>query len=242
MTGLRCRFKRDRLTPYDTSCPSVWHSSPSTVMDDTPVGKGRRTDNRPPLPLRRRAWSRRSTSSSAQKLASAMRVDRLFARHLPAFASMGKRPAPEMDARRDGYRRSCPGNCVPGRQRRIESFEPRHEGALQAYLRQAIVNRIRDEVRRGIRAPLTTELDENQTDHSASPAGAGDRPRGGRSVRSVRWRACGPTSARRFVARIEMDCSYEEVAQALDKPSPDAARMAVSRALLRLAEEMNRAV
>jgi hypothetical protein len=36
-----------------------------------------------------------------------------------------------------------------------------------------------------------------------------------------------------------MDCSYEQVAQALAKPSPDAARMAVSRALLRLAEEMS---
>ena len=43
-----------------------------------------------------------------------------------------------------------------------------------------------------------------------------------------------------IVARIEMGGSYQEVAQALGKPSADAARMAVSRALLRLAEEMNR--
>ena len=28
---------------------------------------------------------------------------------------------------------------------RMDAFEPRHEGALQAYLRQAVVNRIRDE-------------------------------------------------------------------------------------------------
>ena len=35
---------------------------------------------------------------------------------------------------------------------------------------------------------------------------------------------------------------YRDVARALGKPSADAARMAVSRALLRLAEEMSRGV
>ena len=43
-----------------------------------------------------------------------------------------------------------------------------------------------------------------------------------------------------IVARIEMGHGYEEIARALGKPSPDAARMAVSRALVRLAEEMGR--
>src|SRR5512145_2903188 len=28
----------------------------------------------------------------------------------------------------------------------VQDFEPRHDGALQAYLRQALVNRVRDEV------------------------------------------------------------------------------------------------
>jgi RNA polymerase sigma-70 factor (ECF subfamily) len=40
------------------------------------------------------------------------------------------------------------------------------------------------------------------------------------------------------IARVEMDMSYAEIAVALGKPSPDAARVAISRALLRLAEEM----
>ena len=40
------------------------------------------------------------------------------------------------------------------------------------------------------------------------------------------------------IARIEMGCSYAEIAEAMGKPSPDAARMTVSRALVRLAEEM----
>lgn len=41
-----------------------------------------------------------------------------------------------------------------------------------------------------------------------------------------------------IVTRIELGCSYAEVAEALGKPTADAARMAVSRALMRLAEAM----
>ena len=44
-----------------------------------------------------------------------------------------------------------------------------------------------------------------------------------------------------IVARIEMGLTYAELAQATGKPSMDAARMAVSRALVRLVEEMDEA-
>ena len=37
---------------------------------------------------------------------------------------------------------------------------------------------------------------------------------------------------------MEMDYSYAELAEILGKPTPDAARKAAQRALLRLAEEM----
>ena len=42
-------------------------------------------------------------------------------------------------------------------------------------------------------------------------------------------------------AREEMGYNYEALAEALDKPTPDAARKAARRALVRLAEEMERA-
>src|SRR5262249_934055 len=48
--------------------------------------------------------------------------------------------------------------------KRIEDFEPRHVGALQAYLRQAVLNRIRNELRRKGRQPHTTDLDGLQID------------------------------------------------------------------------------
>ena len=47
-----------------------------------------------------------------------------------------------------------------------------------------------------------------------------------------------PTDRELVVARVELGLSYGEVAAATGKPTPNAARMAVSRALLRLAEEI----
>jgi RNA polymerase sigma-70 factor (ECF subfamily) len=123
---------------------------------------------------------------------------------------------------------------------RIGAFEPRHEGALQAYLRQAVMNRIRDEVRRGARAPDSETIAEDVPNHDASPL---EQVIGREAV--DRYEAAlallKPEEREAIVARVEMDGTYEQVAQALGKPSADAARMAVSRALLRLAQEMSRA-
>jgi RNA polymerase sigma-70 factor (ECF subfamily) len=123
--------------------------------------------------------------------------------------------------------------------KRIDQFESRHEGALQAYLRQAIVNRIRDEVRRAKRSPAPAALDENARATDASPLEAAI---GGEALQ--RYEAAlarlRPEEREAIIARVEMDGSYQDVAAALGKPSADAARMAVSRALLRLAQEMSR--
>jgi RNA polymerase sigma factor (sigma-70 family) len=124
---------------------------------------------------------------------------------------------------------------------RIGAFEPRHEGALQAYLRQAVMNRIRDEVRRKMRTPAQESLDDQYEQKQSSPL---EEAIGHEAVE--RYEAAlarlRPEDREAIIARVEMESSYEAVAQALGKPSPDAARMAVSRALVRLAEEMNRGV
>jgi RNA polymerase sigma-70 factor (ECF subfamily) len=121
----------------------------------------------------------------------------------------------------------------------MDRFESRHEGALQAYLRQAIVNRIRDEVRRAKRAPAAEVLDDNAADAGASPLedaiGLEALERYEAALARLR-----PEEREAIVARVEMDGSYQDVAKALGKPSADAARMAVSRALVRLAQEMTR--
>jgi len=121
----------------------------------------------------------------------------------------------------------------------LDHFEARGEGALQAYLRGAVMNRIRDEIRRRRRTPVKGPLD------SAIPA-SGESPLEtaiGSETLGKYDRALDRLDAETreaVIARIEMGCSYAEVAELLDKPSADAARMTVSRALLRLAEEMRR--
>ena len=53
--------------------------------------------------------------------------------------------------------------------KRIEAFEPRGVGALQAYLRQAVLNAIREELRRKGRRPDKTDLDGLEADSQLSP-------------------------------------------------------------------------
>ena len=87
--------------------------------------------------------------------------------------------------------------------------------------------------------PSRQELDGVERDQSASPL---DRAIGQEAV--ARYEAAlgrlSQEDREAIVTRLELDCSYEETARMLGKPSPDAARMAVSRALVRLAEEMTR--
>ena len=165
-------------------------------------------------------------------------VERLFARCLPALRrwASGRLPRWTRDVMDTD---DLVQETVIRAFKRIDVFESRHQGALQAYLRQAVMNRIRDEVRRTKRSPVAAELDENQKDRGDSPL---DLAIGHEAV--DRYEAAlallRPEDREAIVARVELGKSYEDVAEALGKPSVAAARMAVSRALLRLATEMNR--
>ena len=165
-------------------------------------------------------------------------LNQLFARFLPALRrwARGRLPRWSRDLMDTD---DLVQETVIRAMKRIDQFESRHEGALQAYLRQAIVNRIRDEVRRAQRAPAAAALDEAERDRAASPLEVTIGREAVERYESALARLR-PEEREAIVARIEMDCSYQEVAEALGKPSADAARMTVSRALLRLAEEMNR--
>jgi len=122
--------------------------------------------------------------------------------------------------------------------RRLPSFEIRHEGALHAYLRQALLNRIRDEVRRAVRRPASEELTEALPDPSVSPL---ELAMGREAVE--RYEAAllklRPRDREAVVGRIELQYSYEELTLALDLPTANAARMATARALERLVKAMN---
>jgi RNA polymerase sigma-70 factor (ECF subfamily) len=163
--------------------------------------------------------------------------DRLFTRYLPALTRWASGRLPHwsrglMDT--DDLVQETLMRAL----RRIDGFEHRHEGALQAYLRQAVMNRIRDEVRRAKRAPVPTELETEEPHRGASPLELAIGQQAVETYEAALQRLR-QEDREAIVARVEMDYSYDQVAVALGKPSPDAARMAVSRALLRLAEEMS---
>ena len=121
--------------------------------------------------------------------------------------------------------------------KKIERFEARGEGALFAYLRQAILNRIRDELRRAKRRPDKTEIDTHAQDHSRSPLedaiGREAIERYERALATLRQE-----DREAVMARIELGYTNEEIAGLLGKPTANAARMAVERAIVRLAKEM----
>lgn len=163
-------------------------------------------------------------------------LDRVFARYLPALRRWASGRLPRWtrdlmstdDLVQETFIRAMRG---------INRFEMRHEGALHGYLRQAIVNRVRDEVRRGKRAPALTELNDQQADRDATPLdlAIGEEALQRYEAALTRLRE---EEREAVVARVEMGLSYQEIAEALGKPTAEAARMAVSRALMRLAREM----
>ena len=120
---------------------------------------------------------------------------------------------------------------------RLKTFESRHPGALQAYLRQAVTNHIRDEIRRVNTRPAATELRDSHPDLGPSPL---EKAIGNEAVEryEAALKTLRPADREALIARIELQQSYEEVAIALGKPSSDAARMAVMRSVKALIKAM----
>jgi RNA polymerase sigma factor (sigma-70 family) len=120
----------------------------------------------------------------------------------------------------------------------VARFEPRHDGAFLAYLRRIVLNAIRDEIRRSSRRPGADELSEELADHTPSPVELAV----GREVVESYEKALASLpepQQEAVIMRVELGFSYQEIATAMGSPSPNAPRMMVSRALLRLAEGMN---
>ena len=165
-------------------------------------------------------------------------MERLFARHLAPLRRWARGRLPNW-ARDLADTEDLTQDALLQTFRRIDVFEVRGSGALQAYLRQAIVNRVRDELRRRGRRPDTTALDSEELESILSPLG----PAIGREAVETYQQALvrlTPEDREVIVGRIEMGYSYEELAQVLGRPSPEAARKAAQRALVRLVEVMER--
>jgi|SRR6188768_939509 len=121
----------------------------------------------------------------------------------------------------------------------LEHFSPRHDGALQGYFRTAMMNRIRTMAKRARRRGEKIDLDSGIVGAGASPIeqviGRDTLDRYERALARL-----SPGDREAIHLKVELDLPYPEITRGLGKPTITAARMAVSRALYRLAREMQR--
>jgi RNA polymerase sigma factor (sigma-70 family) len=121
---------------------------------------------------------------------------------------------------------------------RLEHFDPRHAGAFPAYLRRALLNAIRDEIRKAKRRAIQAGLSETIVDPRPTPLETAvgrdvlDRYEHALSRLSEDHRAA-------LVLRHELGLAYEEVGQLLGGRTANAARLLAVRAVKALAVEMN---
>jgi RNA polymerase sigma-70 factor, ECF subfamily len=164
--------------------------------------------------------------------------EELVARFLPALRRWAHRrlPRPARDLRltddlvHDSFLRAL---------EHVDTFESRYRGAFFAYLTRILRNQVVDEIRRAGRRPVREEVPEDLPANIPTPL----QDAIGRETLAVYEAALNrlpPKPRETIVLRIDLGLKYEEIARALGYPSVSAARMAVKRALLRLAEEMSR--
>jgi len=119
----------------------------------------------------------------------------------------------------------------------LDGIEIEEPGKFQAYVRTAVLNRIRDQMRWARKHPGTDGVPEDVVDPTPSPLDmaieADVLERYERAMDQL-------TDTQRLLVhlRLELRYSYEEIAAVVERSSPDAARMAVCRAVRKLAEVM----
>ena len=164
-------------------------------------------------------------------------LNRLFERHIPLLNRWASGRLPRW-ARQLADTSDLVQETVIATLRNIPSFEARGDGDVQAYLRQALINRVRNEMRRALARPAASEIDSQLPHEGTSPLEAAI---GSQTLERYEAALSRLSEEERdaVVMRVEFGLSYADVAEALGKPSADAARMAVVRALEKLAKDMD---
>lgn len=172
------------------------------------------------------------------RLGDQQAFEHLFARYYPALRrwASGRLPARARDlADTDDLVQDALHQTF----RRIGSVEIRGVGSLHAYLRRAILNRVRDHVRTDSRRPDRTGLDAAEALDDRSPLehaiGREALARYEQALSRLR-----PVEQEAIIGRVELGFTYEELAESMGSPSSEAARKTAQRALVRLIEEMER--
>jgi RNA polymerase sigma factor (sigma-70 family) len=116
----------------------------------------------------------------------------------------------------------------------LDRFESRHEGAFLCYLRETLISAIRDEIRRSARRGGGAHDDLEVLDWNTAVSEAVGAETMAQYEQALARLDAEDREA--VLLRFEFGFSFAEIAAATEKPSPDAARMAVKRALAALAD------
>jgi RNA polymerase sigma-70 factor (ECF subfamily) len=155
----------------------------------------------------------------------------LIARALPPLRRWTRGRVPDY-ARGAADTEDVVQDAVLGTFKRIERFEHRTVGALQAYLREAVVNRIRDLIRSSRRRGVKVALEDDLAVQEPSPLEVAiKREKSERFLKALQ--ELSPSDRQVIVWRIELGYSVGEIAERLGK-SKAAAGMTVTRAVQRL--------
>lgn len=127
-------------------------------------------------------------------------------------------------------------NCMIRALSHLHEFEPRSEGAFLAFLRRILVNHLRDEIRRnrhGSRLPFDDTIPGPNRSPLEEAIGAEmlDAYEDALSRLSELQREA-------VILRMEYGMTHPEIAVSIGSPTPNAARMLVTRGLVQLAASM----
>ena len=173
---------------------------------------------------------------------SASAVAALFARYAPWLRRRARGRLPPW-ARGEGVATSdLVQDVLQHTFARLTWFESTHVSALRAYLRRAVENRVQDELRRAIRrldlARLTPGEDPLRPFEDAAPQYQQrlQQELWGRYLAGLKGLKA--RDRRLIVGRAELGYTYAQLAAVERLPSPDAARKALKRAVMRLSARM----
>lgn len=128
--------------------------------------------------------------------------------------------------------------ALAGTFRNLETFDPRHEGAFHNYLCKAVANRIRTEIQKSRGRVMVAPPGGQLADPRLSPEEEAAHAEAFARYEAALGRL--HEEAREAVRmRLDLGYSYDEIARELGKPSANAARMVISRAIAKLAREMD---
>jgi RNA polymerase sigma-70 factor (ECF subfamily) len=119
----------------------------------------------------------------------------------------------------------------------VDTFEARREGAFLAYLRQVLLNSLRDEIRRAGRRPAEPIGEREFASREPSQF---EQAVGRDTMEAYEAALERLTAAQReaVIMRLEFGYGYTRIAEAMGRGNANAARMLVARALVQLAAEM----